>query len=47
MQGIRTQQFRGWMIILSGILLGGGVTLVYALALFAPLIELIKDIVGR
>ena len=46
MQTIRSQQFRIGLTLFACIFLGGGLTLLYSLTLFAPLVQLLKDIVG-
>lgn len=45
MHAIHAQQFRSWLILFCCVVLGGGVTLIYVLALFVPLVELLKDMV--
>lgn len=45
MHTIHAQRFRGWLILIACIVFGGGLTLLYGLALFAPLVQLLKDIV--
>lgn len=47
MQTMHAMQFRGWLILLACIVLGGGITLLYGLALFMPLVQLLKDIIGK
>lgn len=47
MQTMHAMQFRGWLILLACIGLGGGLTLLYSLALFMPLVQLLKDIIGK
>lgn len=47
MQTMHAMQFRGWLILLACIGLGGGLTLLYGLALFMPLVQLLKDIIGK
>ncbi len=47
MQTIHAQRLRVGLTLFACIVLGGGMTLVYALALFGPLVQLLNDIVGR
>lgn len=47
MQTMHAMQFRGWLILLACIVLGGGLTLLYGLALFMPLVQLLRDIIGK
>lgn len=46
MQTIHAQRLRTGLALFGCIVLGGGLTLIYALALFVPMVRLLKDIVG-
>ena len=47
MQVIHVQRSRTLLVLLTCIVLGGGLALMYALALFLPLIQVLKDILGK
>ncbi len=47
MQASHAAQFRGWLILSMCVVLGGGLALLYSLALFVPLVQLLKDIIGN